>query len=193
MAYTDTEILIGVLVVAVLLLLYCKSSKNKTDGFRESGLVPLSFSGHREKYTNMPKAGTFQSGFIAGYSYDPYASEGGFNIGPTIDERVPVDGLHEKETRQTPAGSSCKTPARTDVDLKWTPNMEVVPNVYSSDKYMYTSLASSDNDMAYMDMYVRAKTAPPTPGPKNPSVGGVSLALSDFGSERDSMHSNRYI
>ena len=188
MAYTDTEILIGVLVVASLLLMYCKS-QSTSEGYRD-GQPALHF---RERYTAMPSAGTFKSGFTAGYSYDPYAAEGSFNAGVPLNPNVPVDGLHETLTRQTPAGSNCKTPSHTDVDVKWAPDMSIVPNVYSADKYMYTGLASSDNDMAYMDMYVRSKTAPPTAGPKNPSVGGVSLALSDFGSERDSMNPNRYI
>ena len=194
MSYSDTEILIGVLIVACLLLLYCRS-QNKTanaDGM-ERGMIPLHFKNKEGYAVGKPAVGTFKSGFTAGYAYSPDLAEGSFNRGVAFDDNVPIDGLHEQETRQTPASYNCSTPESSEVDTKWKPDMSVVPNVYSADKYMYTGLAASDNDMAFMDMYVRNKTAPALPGPKNPSVGGVSLTLMDFGGDNDNMHSNRYI
>ena len=202
MSYSDTELLIGVLIVACLLLLYCKSNNSESDveGYKNnkvfngtSGLVPLSFgrtAKHLERYTVMPPAGTFKSGFTAGYAYAPELAEGNFNRGVEFNDSLPIAGLHEKETRQTPASYNCSTPEKTEVDIKWMPDMSIVPNVYGADRNMFTGLAASDNDMAFMDMYIRNKTAPAVAGPKNPSVGGVSLALSDFGSEKDVKDSN---
>jgi hypothetical protein len=183
MSYTNTEILIGVLVVACLLLFYCKSTK-------KSGMTPQGLH-FKERYTALPKAGTFDS-FTTGYTYNPDLAEGNFNRGASIDDSVPIDGLHETITRQTPAGRNHKTPKRTEVDTKWKPDMTVVPSVYNADRYMYTGLAASDNDMAFMDMYVRTRTAPALPGPKNPSVGGVSMELMDFNC-KDNMYPNRMI
>lgn len=194
MSYSDTEILIGVLIVACLLLIYCKNqNKSAASEGMEKGMMPLVFH-KRDKYAvGTPAVGTFKSGFTTGYTYSPELAEGNFNRGVAFDDSVPIDGLHEQETRQTPASYNCSTPETSEVDSKWKPDMTVVPNVYSADKYMYTGLAASDNDMAFMDMYVRTKTAPALPGPKNPSVGGVSLSLMDFGSEHDGMYNNRYI
>ncbi len=194
MSYSDAEILIGILIVACLLLMYSRSQDkpNDTDGMKDTtGTVALRF---RDRYAvGHPATGTFKSGFTAGYSYSPDLAEAGFNRGAAFDDNVPIDGLHEQETRQTPASYNCSTPESSEVDTKWKPDMTVVPNIYNADKFMYTGLAASDNDMAFMDMYISNKTAPATPGPKNPSVGGVSLSLMDFGSEKDTMYTHRYI
>lgn len=179
MPYTTVELLVGALVVACLLLLYCKGSK-PVDGMLHGKLVPGLHM--RDGYSNMKRAGTFDGveGYTVGHAGDKslsynarhsYFKEGLGNAGSD-------QGLNNLETRATPASANVQCPLGNENSILWAPDAAVQQDVYTATLNDHT-FNRTEEDLMYKNVFSR-ETNKGTPDSKSASLGGAILRLTDY-------------
>lgn len=180
----NTEILVGVLIVACVLLMYCRSKKS-TDGMKslKAKIPGLQFRDGYQSYSTNIKPD---------YAYMPSKLEG-------MDEGT--SGLNEQESFPTSASLSVTPPSGNENRLNWIPDVSISQNSYdpianvmvdadgmpvefTRDNMVHDTTLNSDNDKIWNTIYNRGKSRPLQPTPGNPSVGGASMHLIDTQPQR---------
>jgi hypothetical protein len=171
MSYSQTEILVGVLVLSCLLLLYCNKSK-QPDGMKNRYIPGLHMG--RDGYSNMPKAGSFE-GYVVGHPGDESLS---YTVRSGMSSE-PCKGLNELQSVQTPAGNNVTPPTGNENAMLWRSNADVRHDIYNCDGLNDHAFGDEEARQMYNNVFAREVNRT-----KNKACGSLSgdiLSLTDYG------------
>lgn len=185
MAYSDSEVLAGVLAVSCLILLYCWNNKRSCEGLMGTSKKHLpGLHGLQSGFES--NSGAYSSG--SGHVYIPMHKTQLQDSVTKLSKRSglvgddsPVAGMNELITDHTPSPSNMKGIPNNMVDMRWAPDYGLnVNNQSATVKDYILGNANNRSDTTDPSIYRMFKTEK-----ANNSLSGDILGLTDYGKDYD--------